>query len=49
MKSWLDFGERPARTAPLAPSGILARLLAAALIDQRVHTEPAFSPWGYGL
>ena len=49
VKSLLDFGELPARTEPLARSWILARLLAAALIDQLVHVEPAFSPWGYGL
>lgn len=49
LKSLLDFGELPARTEPLARSWILARLLAAALIDPRVHVEPAFSPWGYGL
>lgn len=49
LKSLLDFGELPARTEPLARAWLLSRLLAAALIERLVNTEPAFSPWGYRI
>jgi hypothetical protein len=49
LKSLLDFDRLPARTDPLARAWLLARLLAAVLIERLLYVEPALSPWGYRL
>lgn len=49
LKSLLSFDALPSRTEPLARSWILARLLAAALIERLIYREPALSPWGYRI
>lgn len=49
LKSLLSFSELPAKTEPVVRAWILARLLAAALIQRLFHEEPALSPWGYRI
>lgn len=49
FKSLLDLDMLPTRAGPTARSWILARLLAAALIDKLNAPYGAFPPWGYRL
>lgn len=49
MKSLLALDALPTGTGPTARSWILARLLAAALVERLSAPEGAFSPWGYRL
>ena len=47
LKSLLHMDSMPSRQGPTARSWLLARLLAAAIIDALLHRQKAFSPWGY--
>ena len=47
LKSLLHMDAMPSRQGPTARSWLLARLLAAAIIDALLHRQGAFSPWGY--
>ena len=47
LKSLLHMDAMPSRQGPTARSWLLARLLAAAMIDALLHRQGAFSPWGY--
>lgn len=47
LKSLLHIDAMPSRQGPTARSWLLARLLAAALIDAILRRQGAFSPWGY--
>lgn len=49
FKSLLDLDTLPTKDGPTARSWILARLLAAALIQELNAPYGAFSPWGYRL
>lgn len=49
LKSLLALDQLPTGTGPTAQSWILARLLAAALAEQLLAPDGAFSPWGYRL
>jgi hypothetical protein len=49
FKSLLDLDMLPTRSGPTARSWILARLLAAALIQELNAPNGAFPPWGYRL
>jgi hypothetical protein len=49
LKSLLEFNELPAKKEPVVRAWILARLLAAALIQRLYYKEPALSPWGYRI
>jgi len=47
LKSLLHMDEMPSRQGPTARSWLLARLLAAAIVDALLRRGDAFSPWGY--
>lgn len=47
LKSILGFKKLPAKTEPLAKAWLLARLLAAVLIERLFYEDEPFSPWGY--
>ena len=47
LKSLLHIDAMPSRQGPTARSWLLARLLAAAIIDALLNRQGAFSPWGY--
>jgi hypothetical protein len=47
LKSILNLDELPAKTEPLVKTWLLARLLAAILIERLLYDEEIFSPWGY--
>jgi hypothetical protein len=49
LKSLLYLDELPARDPPLARSFLLAKLLAAVLLEELTTAFLAFSPWGYRL
>jgi hypothetical protein len=49
LKSILNFDKLPAKTEPLAKAWLLARLLAAALIERLLYEDEPFSPWGYRI
>lgn len=49
LKSLLDLDELPTKNGPTAESWILARILAAILIEQILRKSGVFSPWGYRL
>jgi hypothetical protein len=49
FKSLLDLDMLPTRSGPTARSWILAKLLAAALIQELNAPNGAFPPWGYRL
>lgn len=49
LKSLLDLDRLPTRNGPTAESWILARILAAILIEQILRKSGVFSPWGYRL
>jgi hypothetical protein len=47
LKSILEFDQLPAKTEPLVKTWLLARLLAAILIERLLYEVEPFSPWGY--
>lgn len=47
LKSLLHLDSMPSRQGPTARSWLLARLLAAAIVDSLLDRQEAFSPWGY--
>jgi len=47
LKSLLHMDEMPSRQGPTARSWLLARLLAAAIIDALLDRQGVFPPWGY--
>lgn len=47
LKSLLELDELPAKTEVPAKAWLLARLLAAALIERLTYEREPFSPWGY--
>ncbi len=49
LKSLLHLDALPTRNGPTAASWILARILAAILIEKLLRTSEDFSPWGYRL
>lgn len=49
LKSLLALDALPSRQGPTAQSWILARLLAAILIEKLLRNSGVFSPWGYTL
>jgi len=49
LKSLLRLDALPSRQGPTAESWILARILAAILVEKLLRNSGAFSPWGYGL
>lgn len=49
LKSLLGLDALPSRRGPTAESWILARILAAILIERLLREAGAFSPWGYHL
>lgn len=49
MKSLLQLGDLPSHDPPLARTFLLAKLLAAVVIDNYTEQFLSFSPWGYRL
>jgi hypothetical protein len=49
MKSLLQLGDLPSHDPPLARTFLLAKLLAAVVIDNYTERFLSFSPWGYRL
>jgi hypothetical protein len=49
LKSLLGLDALPSRQGPTAESWILARILAAILIERLLRNSGVFSPWGYRL
>jgi len=49
LKSLLGLDALPSRRGPTAQSWILARVLAAILVERLLRDSGAFSPWGYCL
>lgn len=49
LKSLLGLDALPSRRGPTAQSWILARILAAILVERLLRDSGAFSPWGYSL
>ena len=47
LKSLLGLDALPSRRGPTAESWILARILAAILVEKLLRDSGAFSPWGY--
>lgn len=47
LKSLLGLDALPSRRGPTAESWILARILAAILVERLLRDSGAFSPWGY--
>lgn len=49
LKSLLGLDALPSRRGPTAESWILARILAAILVEKLLNKSGVFSPWGYRL
>jgi len=49
LKSLLGLDAMPSRQGPTAESWILARILAAILVEKLLRDSGVFSPWGYTL
>jgi hypothetical protein len=49
LKSLLGLDALPSRQGPTAESWILARILAAILVEKLLNKSGVFSPWGYHL
>ena len=49
LKSLMGLDALPSRKGPTAESWILARILAAILVEKLLRNAGAFSPWGYRL
>jgi hypothetical protein len=49
LKSLLGLDALPSRRGPTAESWILARILAAILVEKLLNNSGVFSPWGYRL
>lgn len=49
LKSLLGIDAMPSRQGPTAESWILARILAAILVEKFLRDSGVFSPWGYNL
>ena len=49
LKSLLGIDALPSRSGPTAESWLLARILAAILVEKLLNKSGAFSPWGYRL
>ena len=49
LKSVVHLGNPPTRSGELLNVYLMAKLIAALLIEEFVHRAESFSPWGYPL